>query len=316
MENNLVSVIVPIYKVEKYLKRCIDSLLNQIYQNIEIILVDDGSPDHCPQICEEYKSKDNRIKVIHKKNGGLSDARNVGIEFAQGRYLSFVDSDDYVSPGFIDRLVSVIEKNNADIAVCDFLITEKSNEADSGTGACETCIYNGKKEIMNNFYNKNCDRHVIACNKLYKKELFEGIRYPKGRIYEDEATTYKIFYQASRTVFINEKLYFYFQRKDSITGQKITLKNLDAFISLDEVVQFYHEKEDKYYEIRAQKRFFKSLISCYLGLDKKSMVYKEISNRIYELLILKLREYKFYRNIPYLTLYTGYKIIKMDIIRR
>ena len=150
----LISVIVPIYKVEKYLTICVDSLLRQSYGNLEIILVDDGSPDECPAICDQYQNKDNRIKVIHKKNGGLSDARNAGLDIAQGEYVAFVDSDDFIDEDYICKLYDALQQNRASIAVCGIQIIDESNKVTE-----QICVTQDKKlsfkqrhSIESNFY--------------------------------------------------------------------------------------------------------------------------------------------------------------------
>ena len=217
--NDLVSIIVPIYKVEPYLRRCLDSIVNQTYTNLEIILVDDGSPDNCPQICDEYAANDERIVVIHKKNSGLSDARNVGLDIAKGEYISFVDSDDWVTNTYIEFLLKAITGNAAEIAIGNYIETT------------QTYVFNvnGEKqpkyEILNStsavtkLWSKDKIIFVTAWGKLIKKELFKDIRFPKGAIHEDEYTSYKLLYYANKSVFLNIPLYCYFQRKDSIIGK-------------------------------------------------------------------------------------------------
>lgn len=306
---NLVSIIVPIYGVEKYLAKCIESIMNQTYTNIEIILVDDGSKDLCPQICDEFQKKDTRIKVIHKKNGGLSDARNVGISKATGDYISLIDSDDFVSPTFIEDLLILLTKENCDIAICDYYMFSNQDFKGTNTVSTNGCNYfNGKKEIMNNFFNKRCGKTVVAWNKLYKRELFNNVYYPVGKNYEDEATTYKLFYNAKKVGYLDKQLYYYLQREESIMGQKMGMKNLVAFDSLDSVVKFYENSNDNYLAKKAKVRFFKTLIlykinakkQYKLSNDIESLEVLTILDRIYK---EKMYEYgiSYYR--PYLTVY-------------
>lgn len=219
MENReLISVIVPIYNVEKYLKRCIDSIIEQTYTNLEIILVDDESPDNCGKICDEYAKKDKRIIVIHKKNGGLSDARNRGLQEAKGKYVGFVDSDDYISKNMYKVLYTNMKENNADISICNFsLVDDNGIEYKNKKQINNEIKLYGKMEAMENLLiEKDYTNH--AWNKLYNKKLFEDgkIQYPKGKIWEDIATTYLLFENANKVVYQNISLYYYVQRDNSI----------------------------------------------------------------------------------------------------
>lgn len=223
--NELISVVVPIYKVENYLKKAINSIINQTYKNIEIILVDDGSPDNCGNICDEYSKKDNRIKVIHKKNGGLSDARNVGVEIAKGEYILFIDSDDWIENNMIEELYKNIKYNNCDISICEFIEEDsngkiiKSKKYDK-----EIIVFNNKEALKDLIIQKNITNH--AWNKLYKRSLFDDIKYPKGQLMEDISTTYKLFEKSNRIVYQNIPLYHYIQRNTSILGN-ITEKRIN-----------------------------------------------------------------------------------------
>ena len=190
MTTPLISVIVPVYRVEKYLERCVKSILSQTYKNLEVILVDDGSPDQCPAICDACAEKDARVKVIHQENKGLSGARNAGIDAASGEYLAFVDSDDYVSPHFIEELYQLLQDTGCAIGQCRFSYVKGDGLVEEGDSAF--CIYRGES-LMEQLYGpeEKATCFVVAWNKLYRAELFKetGIRYPEGRIHEDEATT-------------------------------------------------------------------------------------------------------------------------------
>lgn len=217
MINPLISVIVPCYKVENYLSKCIKSIINQTYSNLEIFLVDDGSPDNTGKICEEYAIQDKRIKVIHKENGGLSDARNVAIDIATGEYILFIDSDDYVSPNHIEHLFEMITKAKADIAIEWLQPFYEGTEPiiDSLNGKKEF-IVNADDALINMFYQKDFDTN--ACAKLYKHNLFDNVRYPKGWLYEDLPTTYKLILKSKKIIYSNYKSYYYLLRKNSIEG--------------------------------------------------------------------------------------------------
>ncbi|MBR2317955.1 MAG: glycosyltransferase family 2 protein, partial [Spirochaetales bacterium] len=188
-----ISVIVPVYNVESYLKRCVDSILGQTYSDFELILVDDGSPDNCPQICNEYAEKDSRIRVIHQLNGGLSAARNAGIDWvfqnSDSEWFSFIDSDDYVHPRYLEVLLNAAESTGCDVSIGSYI------EFSGDSVKSENEIAVPKKYKPEDFYVQYSVETTIACGKLYRRRYFETIRYPVGKIHEDEFTTYKILFQ-------------------------------------------------------------------------------------------------------------------------
>lgn len=224
--NPLISVIVPIYNVEKYLARCVDSIVNQTYKNLEIILVDDGSPDRCPQMCDDYAEKDSRIKVVHKKNGGLSDARNAGMAVATGEYISFIDSDDYVSDDFFECLLDVMNKENSDIAECSVVKFYEDNRFDEFSDDLSVKTYD-TQDAMSALIAEN-PFHQHVWNKLYKTELVKDIPYAVGKLNEDEFWTYRVFGRANKVARINKTMYYYFQRSSSIMGVGYNIRRLDA----------------------------------------------------------------------------------------
>ena len=193
----LITIIVPIYRVEQYLDRCVKSLVNQTYTKIEILLVDDGSPDSCPMLCEEWGKRDTRIKVLHKENGGLSDARNYGIVHAKGEYVSFVDSDDYVSTNYIKYLYGLIEKTGADTSCCILKTVTSGDEKFVQVEKEHLRVLTGK-EACADLYNGNYAQMVVSCGKLYRTSIARKNMYPKGRLHEDEATTYKFLYDSKK----------------------------------------------------------------------------------------------------------------------
>ena len=216
MSQPLVSIIVPIYKVEPYLRRCLDSIVNQTYTNLEIILVDDGSPDGCPQICDEYAAKDNRIVVIHKENGGLSDARNAGLDICKGEYISFVDSDDWVDEKYIEILLDLAIKENADIAV-------GKHEKTTNNIASQTVLqseYSSLNSIqaIENLFGKNSLTFTVSWGKIYKRNLWKSLRFPKGKLYEDAYLSHILYDLSKKICFSNNVIYYYFQRPNSIMG--------------------------------------------------------------------------------------------------
>ncbi len=213
---DLISVIVPVYNVQNYILKCVDSIINQSYKNLEIILVDDGSTDESGKICDELALKDSRIKVIHKENGGLSDARNAGIEVSQGTYLGFIDSDDYIDNDMYMVLMSNLKNTNADISTCGRIIVTEGNESVSFKENEIICL-NTFDAVKDLFVANNYVFHA-AWDKLYKRELFSEIRFPVGRLFEDAAIMYRIFENAKKIVSTKKQLYYYIQRQGSISN--------------------------------------------------------------------------------------------------
>ncbi|MBP3817726.1 MAG: glycosyltransferase [Butyrivibrio sp.] len=218
--DDIISVIVPIYKVEKYINRCIDSITNQTYKNLDIILVDDGSPDLCGKICDEYADKDSRIRVIHKENGGLSSARNVALDDLKGNWVVCVDSDDYVHPDMIRRLHRAACDNNAEIAICSHYEERGERLFINSRIEDEVIVWDKKSALTKLIYDEEVKNY--AWGKIYKSSLFDGVRYPDGRNYEDIATTYLLFDKAERIVKIPDYLYYYLIREDGISFNNST----------------------------------------------------------------------------------------------
>ncbi|MGN0322790.1 MAG: glycosyltransferase family 2 protein [Oliverpabstia sp.] len=239
-----ISVIVPVYKVEKFLPRCIESILNQTFSDYELILVDDASPDDCPQICDRYAELDKRIKVIHKTNGGLSDARNAGLEIAKGEMIAFVDSDDVIDSRYLEFLYRAIMENNCDMAVCGF---EKFQEIVplSCERYCEGRICSGYEMLWRIYSNDHTEyiESTVSWNKLYRRKLFENIRFPKGKIHEDEATAYKLYYRAKKVITIPCRLYFYYQNPAGIMKRKFNISRLDYLEALYDRYCFFERGE-------------------------------------------------------------------------
>jgi glycosyltransferase involved in cell wall biosynthesis len=244
MANSLISIIIPVYKVEKYLDRCVESVVNQTYKNLEIILVDDGSPDNCPTMCDEWAKKDNRIKVIHKENGGVSSARNVGLDNATGEYIAFVDSDDYIKKETYKELLNLTITYNADVVICNFekvFEVEHIKLEEDDCGVEKIKVYEGENRfnVLNDFYVQT----TVPWGKMYKKNIFNKIRYPKSRVHEDEFVVHQYLYETQKIVYTSKKLYYYLKRKNSIMdGVKSVYKkkNLDPFCAR---IKFFREKQ-------------------------------------------------------------------------
>ena len=245
----LISVVVPIYKVEKYLDKCVESLVNQTYKNLEIILVDDGAPDNCPEMCDKWAEMDHRIKVIHKPNGGLSDARNAGMKEVKGEYVAFIDSDDYVAVEFIEKLYNVMKKEQSDIVECEVLkFTENeipSPEYDDNAVESFDTVKGLSLLIADDRF------HQHVWNKLYRSEIALSVEFAKGKLNEDEIWTYQIFSKAFKVTKVNLPMYFYLQRGGSIMGTSYNIRRLDA---LEAKVQRQEYIEENFPELATQAK--------------------------------------------------------------
>lgn len=278
----LVSIIIPVYNVEKYLERCITSVITQTYKNLEIILVDDGSPDRCGKICDEYAKIDNRIKVIHKENGGLSDARNVGIDASNGRYLMFVDSDDYISPDMVEVLYDRVCIDKSDMAICDFVYVDENyreiEEKNNNTPIKNEIIsrYDALKKLTENgnWY------YVAAVKKLYEKRLFDDIRFPKEKLHEDEFTVHHIFDKCNRISCVEKPMYFYVQRNFSIMNSAYSVKRLDAAEACIDRIVFF---TDRAFNNLAEETALRTLGIFIQASEKLNLSEKQNKSRYFEL---------------------------------
>ena len=218
METKKVSIVVPVYNVEKYLQSCIDSLVSQTYLNLEIILVDDASTDNCPAICDEAARKDGRIKVIHKNNGGAASARNAGLNIVTGDYVCFVDSDDYVENKYIQRLVNVLEQENADAAVCGFWYLYRDHLEKKGFSGIHT-VMNQTDYLQRFLTDWTCG---LIWNKIFRKETLKDVRFTEGHKIDDEFFTYKVIMNCKRVVLFEDPLYYYRMRATSVMSASST----------------------------------------------------------------------------------------------
>ncbi len=278
----IISIIVPVYNVEKYLKRCIDSILAQTFSDFELILVDDGSPDNCGAICDEYEKKDARIRVIHKENGGLSDARNAGLDLVynedNSEWISFIDSDDYIHPRFLEYMLKATKGQNVPMSMCFFKIVSDL-EPDF-----EEILYTAKTMDAMELYTDDKIGHlgITAWNKIYSKEIFSGYRYPKGKVYEDAFLTHELLYKAKQVAVIEKPLYNYFTRPGSITNSNYTKTNLqeiEAFRCQREFFKGKHKgayiKATKYLIIKLHKYI------CISNSEKNMRIFrKELKSEI------------------------------------
>ena len=224
-EKPLLSIIVPVYDVENYLQKCIDSILAQTFTDFELILVEDGSPDNCPALCDAAAAKDARIRVLHQKNGGLSAARNAGLDAARGEWIGFVDSDDYIAPEMYEAMYQAAQNTGADLALCDYA------EVDEAGVPCQSMhVRLGKKDFTGRELLKNATDSMIqpAWNKLYRRAVFAQLRYPEGKLNEDLFLIPKICLQIQKAVVVPKALYYYVQRGGSIMNGSKTLRHFDA----------------------------------------------------------------------------------------
>lgn len=262
-----VSIIVPVYQVENYLRQCVDSILAQTFPDFELILVDDGSKDRSGQICDEYAKVDERVKVIHKENGGLSDARNWGMEQATGTYFMFVDSDDSIAPTMLERLHQGILKENADIAACNFHYCFEDDRSKDFTTDIRPEVISGS-EI---FYHRKNDRSygywTVVWNKLYKSETFSKLRFRVGKYHEDEFWANDIYQMNITVITIPECLYYYRQRDNSIMRKADIRKNFDILEAFQERIDVYLREEQ--YSAQAYRVLIYSLE--YLAKSRKMM---------------------------------------------
>ena len=257
IQQQMISVIIPVYKVEQYLRNCIESVINQTYTNWELILVDDGSPDRCGEICDEYAAKDSRIKVIHKENGGLSSARNAALDLPpKGKFVTFLDSDDFWHKDYLKSLVKGCVENAADISQCWFV---------SGTETSfPEILFTHHYDIYDNhsvFLNRKAN--VLMCGKLYRLSLFDGIRMPVGLYNEDDWTAWKLYYRAKKIVVTNDKYYYYTKNPNSTMGilrRKPDLRFLNAY---KERIAFFKDKGEVDLEHLSRWQVCKSLVLIY-----------------------------------------------------
>ena len=226
----LITVIIPIYQVEKYLENCVNSVLQQTYENLEIILVDDGSIDRCPQICDKFAEKDKRVRVIHKINGGLSDARNAGLDICKGQYITFIDSDDYVSQNYIELLYNALISNDADVSMVGSAAIQENMLYCTDPVEGNTEKYSQGEAIVNGL---NIRIQQNAWGKLYPAEYFKELRFPVGKLYEDLAVFYRILLKMGKLVVVRAPAYKYLIRSGSIMQSKFNVRQLDEIEIID-----------------------------------------------------------------------------------
>ena len=278
MQHDLISIVIPIYNVQDYLNRCVESVLKQTYSRLEIILVDDGSTDSSGEICDSLQGTDDRIVVVHKKNGGLSDARNAGIEISTGKYLFFLDADDYLASNAIELMHSRIIAEKADLVICNFTWTNSKGEKFCREDIiCDEVLnrdeLQGKLVHAENFY------YVVAWNKLYDKKLFDGLRFAFGKIHEDEFIVHHIFGRCNKAASIVDVLYYYIKTDNSITSTNTNIKRLDYIEALDDRIKYFDENGYNAYAVETIKLLWWAYSELYISVN----IFNENRNRMKEL---------------------------------
>lgn len=307
--NPIISIIVPVYNVEEYLQRCIDSILNQRFKDFELILINDGSTDNSLKICKEYSLSDSRVKVINKENGGLSSARNAGINIAKGKYIGFVDSDDWINEEMYQTLYNLLQEYDCDIAECCYKKVYDEKIIEKQKKRYEISILSNIK-ILESMYVNNFAGSTISVNKLYKSSLFKNIRFPEGKLNEDQFTTYKIYFNSRKVVSINREMYYYYQSGNSITRSEFSIKKLDAIEAIESSKRFF--EENNLYDLVLWNDTLYSfvLIKYYFILESNGKEFNEIKNK----LKIKFNDnYKSFINNPYIGKKSKFLLIMFNI---
>lgn len=293
MMQKLISIIIPIYKVEAYLHECLDSVVNQSYTNLEIICVDDGSPDECGNIIKKYMANDQRIKLIEKENGGLSDARNAGLDICTGNYVFFLDSDDFLALNAIETLFHTAKEYTADIVIGNFVQFDDGSNPHKGHDFALPPFVTDGISAYEKAYGDYYLQLNIAWGKLYKASLFKILRYPVGRIHEDEFTTYKAIIAAKHVAYVNTPLLFYRVRPGSIMRQCFSTKSLDKIEAFKERALYFQTCGNSFIYRKAINMYLGSIIQCYFLVNDNTT--KHILRKEFRKAFIK---YKGLINIP------------------
>lgn len=310
----LISVIVPVYEVEKYINKCLDSIVGQTYKNLEILLIDDGTQDRSGDICEEYAKSDLRIKVFHKENGGLSDARNYGLERASGEYLTFVDADDFLDSDYIEYLYSLIEESGCRLSLCSLHVLYTSSGRVWNKGNGKKVVINGETCIEMMCYHEEIDTAAYA--KLCHRSLFEEVRYPKGKIFEDIGTSYLLFDQCEKIICSFIPKYYYVIRDNSIVTSSFNKKKLDFLDMTDQMADYVDSKYPDLLEATLRRRGYARFSTLNQMIEENSAEHVKIRQEIIRYLrkigwrILGNSRAPKRDKIAYMVLYCGYPVYK------
>lgn len=265
MNEEKVTVVVAVYNIEQYISKCIESIITQTYENLQIILVDDGSTDSSGKTCDEFALRDKRIEVVHQPNGGLSQARNTGISHAEGSWIAFIDGDDYIHPQFIEVLCEAANKSGSKIVICDYRkVKDCETVSNEHVGEYQYTVLSSE-QMLQNWHGKLTKIETVAWNKLYAIELFKnGIQYPVGKLHEDIYTTHQLVAKADQIIIVWSELYFYLQRSNSIVGQRLTDNRIYQSIEAqEERIAFFAKKEYRKAYGNLRKGILKHLIYYY-----------------------------------------------------
>ena len=280
MEKPLISIIVPVYNVEKYIEKCVTSIINQTYKELEIIMVDDGATDHSGEMCDAFAGKDSRIQVIHKKNGGMADARNAALDMFRGEYVTCIDSDDYIEPDYIEYLYRLLLTHDVDVSMCQMKkIYSDSDRLDSVYE--DISIMDGVQAMENYLYQRRFTASAYC--KLYKRSIFDGLRYPVGYYYEDMAIICRILERATKVAVSNQQKYYYIQRNDSIMGESFNPKKMHR-IEIAEDLRCFVEQKYPQLICAAEARCFLAAVQTYREVPLNK-AYTEYIDAIWEKII-------------------------------
>lgn len=287
MNNNyLVSVIVPIYNVQDYIGRCIESILRQSFQNLEILLVNDGSIDNSRQICEAYANKDKRIKIIDKENGGLSDARNVGIKAARGDYIVLVDGDDYIKDDYVWILLKETIRTGAEVTICSFDVVDDDGNLITNENLSELNSLVMGKDVLDYVLTPYGYKYVVAWNKMYSAQVFENNLFDKGKLYEDEYLNFRLFWEIKSVAIVHTSLYCYVQRQGSITQSDMSIKKIKMKEEMHKCrISFYKEHRERHLYMKSCQMYCNWLVEC---VRQYSQVLQPVDKRRFQ---LEMRKY-------------------------
>ena len=305
-----VDIVVPVYRVEKYLRRCLDSILNQTHNNFKLIIVDDGSDDKSPEICDEYALKDSRIHVIHKENGGLSSARNAGIDWAMinsnNKWITFIDSDDMIHLQFLEFMCKAVNENKVEISRCALKSFSQDSEINTSKLSYNISVMDADKAYLI----ENSDSNVCAQGKLYRKDLFEEIRYPIGKLHEDLFTTYKLYAKSQFVAVLDNELYMYFYNPDGIIHSVWSPRRLDEFEAFEEQLAYFKNRNKTTY-ISLVTKYIQAISRQYSMIcsDSDKIVDNEKYMKMMKIKIRTLiKEHIFHHSILFSKCKWGYEI--------
>lgn len=315
MECGKVSVIVPVYNVERYLEYCVETLINQSYRNLEVILIDDGSTDNSGKICDALANKDERIQVIHQQNQGLSAARNSGLRVVTGEYITCVDSDDFLSTDFIERLLNALIRENADIAICGTTFCDDSGNQLYDQMSDKCLILNGDNQLKVLLKDSRI-YSTTAWGKIYKKELFVGIEYPKNKYHEDIYTTYRLVANSMKTVIVPAALYWYRQATISITHSSFNPKHMDSLYGCMDRAEFILQNYPSLYKYASASIAYSASI-LFEKMILSSVEYEECEERIHTAICKNFMNFMIWSKSGIMTkLFAFFSLINMKLAKK